>query len=41
MSHVHVTVILDEVHERNLDSDFLITLLKDLLPRRPDLKCDR
>ncbi len=26
------------MHERSLDSDFLITLLKQLLPRRPDLR---
>ncbi|KAK5668207.1 hypothetical protein QVD99_005244 [Batrachochytrium dendrobatidis] len=31
-------VIVDEVHERTLDSDFLLFLLKWLLPRRPDLK---
>lgn len=26
------------VHERSLDSDFLLIILRDLLPRRPDLK---
>lgn len=31
-------VIVDEVHERSLDSDFLLLLIKRLLPRRPDLK---
>ncbi|XP_041377673.1 ATP-dependent DNA/RNA helicase DHX36-like isoform X2 [Gigantopelta aegis] len=31
-------VILDEIHERDLQSDFLMIILKDLLPRRPDLK---
>ena len=31
-------VIIDEVHERGVDSDFLLVLLRDLLPRRPDLK---
>lgn len=31
-------VIVDEVHERSLDSDHLLTLLRDMLPRRPDLK---
>ncbi|XP_073530855.1 ATP-dependent DNA/RNA helicase DHX36 isoform X1 [Phyllobates terribilis] len=31
-------VILDEVHERNLQSDMLMTIVKDLLRCRPDLK---
>ncbi|KAI9150941.1 hypothetical protein H9P43_009556 [Blastocladiella emersonii ATCC 22665] len=31
-------VILDEVHERSLDSDFLLVMLKRLLDARPDLK---
>ncbi|KAJ3021902.1 ATP-dependent RNA helicase dhx29 [Thoreauomyces humboldtii] len=31
-------VVVDEVHERSLDSDFLILCLKRLLERRPDLK---
>ena len=31
-------VVVDEVHERGLDSDFLLTLLRDVLPRRPDLR---
>ncbi|XP_077991245.1 ATP-dependent DNA/RNA helicase DHX36-like [Glandiceps talaboti] len=31
-------IILDEVHERNIVSDFLIIILRDLLPQRPDLK---
>ena len=31
-------IILDEIHERDIQSDFLITILRDLLPRRPDLK---
>lgn len=31
-------VILDEVHERSLASDFLIAHLRWLLPKRPDLK---
>lgn len=31
-------LVLDEIHERDLQSDFLIIILKDLLPRRPDLK---
>lgn len=32
------TVIIDEVHERSLNIDFLIGYLKQILPRRPDLK---
>ncbi len=32
------TLILDEVHERSLNMDFLLGYLKSLLPRRPDLK---
>jgi HrpA-like RNA helicase len=31
-------VLVDEVHERSLDSDFLLIVLRDLLPKRPDLK---
>ena len=31
-------VIVDEVHERSLDSDMLLLLLKDLMRRRSDLK---
>ncbi|XP_070156996.1 putative ATP-dependent RNA helicase DHX57 [Polyergus mexicanus] len=31
-------VIVDEVHERSADSDFLLMLLKELLPKRPSLK---
>jgi ATP-dependent RNA helicase DHX36 len=31
-------VILDEVHERSLDSDFLLIILRDLLKMRTDLK---
>jgi HrpA-like RNA helicase len=30
-------VIVDEVHERSVDGDFLLLLLKELLPRRRDL----
>ncbi|KAJ3213517.1 hypothetical protein HDU67_002803 [Dinochytrium kinnereticum] len=30
-------VIIDEVHERSVDSDFLLVILKDLLKRRKDL----
>ncbi len=32
------TVIVDEAHERSLNVDFLLGYLKNLLPRRPDLK---
>ncbi|MDJ0923405.1 MAG: ATP-dependent RNA helicase HrpA [Acidimicrobiia bacterium] len=32
------TIILDEAHERSLNIDFLLGYLKELLPRRPDLK---
>lgn len=31
-------LILDEAHERSLNIDFLLGYLKELLPRRPDLK---
>lgn len=31
-------LILDEVHERSIDSDFLLIVLKKLLLRRKDLK---
>ncbi|XP_076273825.1 putative ATP-dependent RNA helicase DHX57 isoform X2 [Rhynchophorus ferrugineus] len=31
-------VIVDEVHERSEESDFLLLILKELLPLRPDLK---
>ncbi len=32
------TIIIDEAHERSLNIDFLLGYLRDLLPRRPDLK---
>merc|ERR1711871_724091 len=31
-------IIVDECHERDLDSDFLLIVLRDLLPTRPGLK---
>ncbi|KYN43416.1 putative ATP-dependent RNA helicase DHX36 [Trachymyrmex septentrionalis] len=31
-------VILDEIHERTTESDFVITLLKQVIPKRIDLK---
>lgn len=31
-------IVLDEIHERNLQSDVLMTVVKDLLNYRPDLK---
>ena len=32
------TLIIDEAHERSLNIDFILGCLKQLLPRRPDLK---
>lgn len=32
------TIIIDEAHERSLNVDFLLGYLKQLLPKRPDLK---
>ncbi len=31
-------VVVDEVHERSEESDFLLMIIRDLLPRRPKLK---
>ncbi|GAB7344449.1 hypothetical protein MBLNU457_2291t1 [Dothideomycetes sp. NU457] len=31
-------LVIDEVHERSIDTDFLLIILKSLLVRRPDLK---
>ena len=32
-------LLVDEVHERNVDTDFLLSIVKSLLPRRPDMAC--
>src|SRR3989442_5062417 len=32
------TLIIDEAHERSLNIDFLLGYLRQILPRRPDLK---
>ena len=32
------TLIIDEAHERSLNIDFILGYLKQLLPKRPDLK---
>lgn len=34
----YAVIVADEVHERHLSTDLLLTLLRDLVPRRPDLK---
>jgi hypothetical protein len=31
-------VVIDEVHERDIDTDFLLVLLKELLTNRPELR---
>ena len=31
-------VMIDEVHERDIDTDFLLVLLRDLLTKRPELR---
>ncbi|WP_149359900.1 ATP-dependent RNA helicase HrpA [Lolliginicoccus suaedae] len=38
MLRAYDTIIIDEAHERSLNIDFLLGYLKQLLPRRPDLK---
>lgn len=34
-------VLVDEIHERDRMTDFLLIVLKDLLQARPDLKVSR
>ncbi len=36
--HAYDTLIIDEAHERSLNIDFLLGYLRQLLPKRPDLK---
>ncbi|HEX6735269.1 MAG TPA: helicase-related protein, partial [Azonexus sp.] len=36
--NAYEVIIIDEAHERSLNIDFLLGYLKQLLPRRPDLK---
>ncbi|KAJ9172807.1 hypothetical protein P3X46_016014 [Hevea brasiliensis] len=31
-------VVVDEIHERGMNEDFLLIILRDLLPRRPELR---
>jgi ATP-dependent helicase HrpA len=38
MLSAYDTLIIDEAHERSLNVDFLVGYLKQLLPKRPDLK---
>lgn len=30
--------MVDEIHERGMNEDFLLIILRDLLPHRPDLR---
>jgi len=36
--HRYDTLVIDEAHERSLNIDFILGYLRQLLPRRPDLK---
>jgi ATP-dependent helicase HrpA len=36
--HEYDTILIDEAHERSLNIDFLLGILKSLLPKRQDLK---
>jgi ATP-dependent helicase HrpA len=38
MLRAYEVIIIDEAHERSLNIDFLLGYLRQLLPRRPDLK---
>ncbi len=38
MLRAYDTIIVDEAHERSLNIDFILGYLRQLLPRRPDLK---
>lgn len=31
-------LLVDEIHERGMNEDFLLIILRDILPRRPDLR---
>ena len=31
-------ILVDEVHERAVDTDLLLAVLRDLLPKRPDIR---
>jgi len=36
--HEYDTIIIDEAHERGLNIDFILGILRSLLPKRPELK---
>lgn len=31
-------LLVDEIHERGINEDFLLIILRDLIPNRPDLR---